>query len=148
MKSIQESIIGRKGSNSRGLDIFRDHDIVVIEDGARKILFRVLTDTEKDKITKDLNIPEEEFGSEPFIFYSYKTGNFLFAPTQFDPRTGEISVKHGVPINVVEIYSCLSTHKYGGTSDIKSYCHEDYMWDSIYNKNYKLKWYKLKWKKK
>lgn len=53
MKTIKESIIGRKGSlghvEGKGIPsaLFRNHNIVVLQDGQQKTLFRVLTDRDE-----------------------------------------------------------------------------------------------------
>ena len=142
MKTIKESIIGRRGSlgyvDGKGIPstLFHNHNIVVLHDGQRKVLFRVLTD--RDEIEMVYHNLRAVFDPATTLLYRYEKGNFCINPENFDSKTGEFgNVGH---VKVIEIYQCLNNDHFNDINVIRLQCDKDVMWHSIHSKGYKLIW--------
>lgn len=142
MKTIKESIIGKRGSlgyvDGKGIPsaLFRNHNIIVLQDGQRKVLFRVLTD--RDEIEMIYYNLRAVFDPATTLLYRYEKGNFCINPENFDSKTGKFgNVGH---VKVIEIYQCLNNDHFNDINILRVQCDKDVMWSSIHSKGYKLIW--------
>lgn len=142
MKSIQESIIGKRGSlgyvGGKGIPstLFHNHNIIVLQEGQRKTLFRVLTD--RDEIEMVYHNLRDVFDPTTTLLYRYEKGNFCINPENFDLKTGKFgNVDH---VKVIGIYQCLNNDHFNDINVIRLQCDKDVMWHSIHSKEYKLIW--------
>ena len=102
MKTIKESIIGRKGSDSRDVEAFlQDHDIVMMTERKnpnKKYLYRFLTTT--DETDMAAKYADKNSYGLPTLYpalYRIRPGGIIFIPiTGFNPKTGFFDNSNGM----------------------------------------------------
>ena len=144
MKTIKESIIGRKGSDSRDVEAFlQDHDIVMMTERKnpnKKYLYRFLTTT--DETDMAAKYADKNSYGLPTLYpalYRIRPGGIIFIPiTGFNPKTGFFDNSNGMMIT--KIYRCAFHFRYKNLSELNTYCLVDNLQKEVQNRFCKLIW--------
>lgn len=126
MKTIKESIIGRKGVDVREREfIFQDHDIIMMTERSnpnKKYLYRLLIN--KNEIDMASKYADKKSYGSPAL-YRIRPGAITFVPIEdFNPKTGFFYNSNGMMIT--KIYRSSFYSPYKNLSELNEQCNADF----------------------
>lgn len=140
MKTIKESIIGRRGSDPRNkMALLQDHDIIMMTERKnpnKKYLYRLLTNT--NEINMAATYADKTPCRSPAL-YRLRPGGIIFIPVEdFNPKTGFFYNSNGMMIT--KIYRSAFYFPYKNLLELNEQCNANFLEKEIQSGICKLIW--------
>ena len=140
MKTIKESIIGRRGSDPRDTMAFlQDHDIIMMAERKnpnKKYLYRFLSDTNETNMAAKY-ADKTSYGGP--ALYRIRPGEIIFTPIKgFNPKTGFFDNSNGMMIT--KIYRSAFYFPYKNLLELNEQCNANFLEKEIRTGICKLIW--------
>lgn len=140
MKTIKESIIGRRGSDSRNtMALLQDHDIIMMTERKnpnKKYLYRFLT-AANETVMAAKYADKISYGSP--ALYRIRPGGIIFIPINgFNPKTGFFDDSNGMMIT--KIYRSAFYFPYKNLLELNEQCNANFLEKEIQGGICKLIW--------